>query len=408
MTSETKVVTYRKGTTVVVQNQPNQGYFYIVRKGTLGIDSEHRLSDKNLSIFEEGDSFGLVSALTGHTFLVTIYANTDSELLQIPINNLGTYLKSNYEIARKIMGIYIRELKLLQKHLSRVNVLDAGSLAVARLFDHAKTYLSWDKPQMAAHAYQTILALSQKEQYKNELAHLIEDAKSELQKLEPFEPLFNENLKTLEVKPGGVIFLENEPGEEVYVITKGQVELIKIVRGHEYIVDELDSGEIFGEMSFIEHSVRMASAVSGTGATVLRLAPEDLLNEIGAVIMQKVFESLARRIWFSHQRLIILKIENPVTRLYALLYNMIRDKSIKKRTPNADTYHSEQIITTTLDNLKTMCGLLKIKDESIKTFLVDNNIEIQKNQIIVRSRKRLEEKLIYFKTKSGQIASDLV
>ena len=71
---------YHAGASVVVQNAPNPGIFYIVRKGTLSIDTEHRLSDRVLSRFEPGDSFGLVSALTGHHFLVTIYAETDAEV----------------------------------------------------------------------------------------------------------------------------------------------------------------------------------------------------------------------------------------------------------------------------------------------------------------------------------------
>jgi CRP-like cAMP-binding protein len=64
-----------------------------VRKGTLAIDTEHRLNDRVLSRFEAGDSFGLVSALTGHHFLVTIYAETDAEVAEVPISKIGEYIR---------------------------------------------------------------------------------------------------------------------------------------------------------------------------------------------------------------------------------------------------------------------------------------------------------------------------
>ena len=59
-----KIKDYKAGNTVIIQNAPNPGIFYLVRKGVLAIDTEHRLNDKVLSRFEAGDSFGLVSAIS--------------------------------------------------------------------------------------------------------------------------------------------------------------------------------------------------------------------------------------------------------------------------------------------------------------------------------------------------------
>ena len=87
-----KIKDYKAGSAVVIQNAANPGMFYIVRKGTLAIDTEHRLNDKVLSRFEPGDSFGLVSALTGHHFLVTIYAATEWQVAVFPVSLIGSYL----------------------------------------------------------------------------------------------------------------------------------------------------------------------------------------------------------------------------------------------------------------------------------------------------------------------------
>jgi CRP-like cAMP-binding protein len=87
-----------------VQDAPNPGIFYIVRKGTLAIDTEHRLSDRVLLRFEAGDSFGLVSALTGHHFLVTIYAETDAEVAEVPISKIAEYIRPEPAQAAAVPG----------------------------------------------------------------------------------------------------------------------------------------------------------------------------------------------------------------------------------------------------------------------------------------------------------------
>ena len=110
----------------------------------------------------------------------------------------------------------------------------------------------------------------------------------------------------------------------------------------------------------------------------------------------------------SHQRLIILKIENPVTRLYALLYNMIRDQDIKKKINVLAGNPGRYVISANFEDLKIMCGIVRIKEETIRPFLSDSNIDINQDTITIISRKRLEEKLVFFKTRAGQIASNLV
>src|SRR5687768_1227029 len=118
--ADIKIKDYQQGSTVIIQNAPNPGNFYLVRKGSLAIDTEHRLADKVLSRFEAGDSFGLVSALTGHHFLVTIYAATDAQVAEIPISMIGSYLKSQPELALKMLRLYSRELRTIQLHLSKL------------------------------------------------------------------------------------------------------------------------------------------------------------------------------------------------------------------------------------------------------------------------------------------------
>ena len=55
---------------------------------------------------------------------------------------------------------------------------------------------------------------------------------------------------------GQLIFEAGQPGEVLYVIKEGEVEILVGAN----VVETLESGEIFGEMALIEHKGRSASA----------------------------------------------------------------------------------------------------------------------------------------------------
>jgi CRP-like cAMP-binding protein len=212
----------------------------------------------------------------------------------------------------------------------------------------------------------------------------------------------------MSIGAGEVLFIESEKSKDIYVVIEGNVKLTSIVRGFEYVIDVLGPGEIFGELSLIDNAPRMASAITDGPSVILRVSPENLFDTVAESLIQKIFESIARRIWFSHQRLIILRLTSAVTRLYAFLYNSIRDQDIRHKRSFADSLIQPHTFYLTLEQLCSMCGIIKIKNENIQEFLSDSNLEITQGKITVKSRKRIEEKLGQFKSKEGQIIAKLV
>ncbi len=400
---EMREIDFPAGATVVVQNSENQGYFYIVRSGTLEIDSEHRLADKVLSRFGPGDSFGLVSGLTGRRFLVTIFASTPAKVARIPVRMLGTFLEQQKPLAMKLVALYSRELRALHSHLTKANVAGERDLHPRRLLDNARTYASWGNKKMASYAANRFIQWAEKENEQEALTQ----GRSYLAQLgiNYTGPVWTANSQKLAA--GEIVFLENEISEEIYVVERGTVRLSQIVRGQEFIIDVLEAGELFGEMSLIDRAPRMASAVVEMDAVVIRLHPETLLDGVGAKVMQKIFESLTRRIWFSHQRLVVLRIPDPINRIYAFLHNLIRDEMIR-RGRNAEQVMRESFaFEMNLAHLLKMSGILKLSEESQKKLKEDSNVTFAADTITVHDRKRLEEKVPY-KTKTGQISANLV
>lgn len=399
MSGEVQIKIYRAGSSVVVQNAPNPGIFYIVRKGSLAIDTEHRLSDKVLSRFEAGDSFGLVSALTGHHFLVTIFAETDAEVAEIPISKIAEYIRPEPSLAVKVLRLYSRELRTLQQHLAKLDFKGDRDASPERLYSVAARYREADKPHHAAHALRVYIDWA-----KQHGGQKLTEAEHEFASLKTSLRDTNFGHKATHVPADTMIFSEGEIDQDIYVILQGTVKLVRFARGQEFVIDVLGAGELFGEMAFIEKAPRMGSAITVSDAQIIRIQPEHLVSSVGVGVLQKIFENMARRIWFAHQRLTIFRIDDPQMRMYAYLYNLMRNQNL--RTKEKDDGDRSYRFEITYQQLKSLCGVLQLKGESEAEFLSNENLVIEEGAIQIRSRKKLADQISFYRARTGQVIAE--
>ena len=83
---------------------------------------------------------------------------------------------------------------------------------------------------------------------------------------------------------GATIFSRGEPGNVMYVVLEGEVEL-GIADGH---VEVLGPGEPFGEMALIDSEPRVATATAKTACRLVRVSEERFL----ALIQDKPYFGL--------------------------------------------------------------------------------------------------------------------
>lgn len=96
---------------------------------------------------------------------------------------------------------------------------------------------------------------------------------------------------------GDIIFNEGSPGDWIYVILSGEVEIFKTVNQKKYIIEILREGEVFGELSFIGNISRTASA-KAIGSTRLGVIDRDFLyNEFNKLSspMRSILVSVVKR-----------------------------------------------------------------------------------------------------------------
>ncbi len=71
---------------------------------------------------------------------------------------------------------------------------------------------------------------------------------------------------------GEVIFKDSAPGQSMYILLEGQVEISKILGDHKTILANVTPGSIFGEMAIIDGSPRMAAAEVIEDSVVVRIS----------------------------------------------------------------------------------------------------------------------------------------
>lgn len=117
-----------------------------------------------------------------------------------------------------------------------------------------------------------------------------------------------ENVCTeLNFNQGDVIFEENSPSKEFYIIVKGQVNITLnpdlIVGGEEHhkpqIIATLGRGQSFGEVALVDEGVRSASAIAGSPhCKLLMISRVDLMRllgldlEMGFIVMKNLAADL--------------------------------------------------------------------------------------------------------------------
>lgn len=83
--------------------------------------------------------------------------------------------------------------------------------------------------------------------------------------------------QTRQLAAGEVIFNEGDVGDSLYVIVRGEVEVIRKGSGEQqHVIAVLKEGEFFGEMSLIDKEYRSATCRTRSDSELLRLTNENL------------------------------------------------------------------------------------------------------------------------------------
>ena len=121
------------------------------------------------------------------------------------------------------------------------------------------------------------------------------------------------------LSPGETVFEAGDPGDQLYVIQSGEVELIRESESHERVVARLGPGDFFGELGVVLGERRNARAIAVNTTRVIALDRETLesmcLEE--PVIAIRMIRVLVSRLIEAERRLAALGVDDlmrPIVR----------------------------------------------------------------------------------------------
>jgi CRP/FNR family transcriptional regulator, cyclic AMP receptor protein len=97
---------------------------------------------------------------------------------------------------------------------------------------------------------------------------------------------------------GDVIVRQGDPGDSMFVVQQGQVEVVSEREGSEFRLALLGEGEFFGEMAIFERKPRSATVRAKGQARVLSIDKKNFLSRVhdDPSIAYRLVQTMSRRI----------------------------------------------------------------------------------------------------------------
>jgi CRP-like cAMP-binding protein len=165
-------------------------------------------------------------------------------------------------------------------------------------------------------------------------------------------------------EPGSVIFEEGDPGEVLFVIQSGEVELTRFGLTGRQVVARLSTGDFFGEMSVVVGEPRTARAVAISACRLLELdgATLEAMCVERPEIAIRIIRRLSARLIDSERRLSALGVDD-------LLRPVVR-AMVRGAEPGAQGFR----IPGTLRSLATESGLSMLEAHRALHQLLDQKL----------------------------------
>lgn len=129
-------------------------------------------------------------------------------------------------------------------------------------------------------------------------------------------------------EPGAVLFREGEPGDFMYVIQSGEVEIRRTIGDVERVLAVLPAGEFFGEMALINQRPRSATAVVRRPSRLLVIEPRTFEAMIRGKteIAVRMIRTLAGRLERANQQIEILLLPSANHRVVQCLRRLSEEQ----------------------------------------------------------------------------------
>ncbi|MFW5684062.1 MAG: Crp/Fnr family transcriptional regulator [Spirochaetota bacterium] len=387
------IVNFSKGAYIIVEGKANADYFFIIRSGKVRVSKEVEVvEEEGGNLLGPGDFFGVVSTMSSHSHIETAQAVTDVSLISVHREQYGMLIERNTPVAMKIIESFSRRMRYLDEALARITLKSNPNEGdISHLFGVAEYYARQSQYNQAYYAYYQYL------KHCPSGEHVV-TARERLAKIKPYAQAVyldgDENVFTRSYPKDTMVFSENMPGKEMYIIQKGAVKITKIVNDSEVLLAVLRQGDMFGEMSLIESKPRSASAIAYEDAVLLAVNKENFARMVQSQpqIIARLTTTLAERIWFIYKQLANTLLSDKVGRMYdALLIQLERARvPIRAGEPYNFDFGIKELIN--------MVGLpMSEGNQVVRDLLKNSKVKAVENKIYTSDIEEIEKQAKYYR-----------
>lgn len=138
----------------------------------------------------------------------------------------------------------------------------------------------------------------------------------------------------VDYEPGTVLFREGDPGNEMFVVQSGEVEISRVIGDQRQVLAVLPAGEFFGEMAIVNDRPRSATATVKTRARILRIDSDtfEAMLRGKTEIAVRMIKTLAGRLEQANQQVELLLLKDANHRVVQCLRQLAESYAVPGHT----------------------------------------------------------------------------
>ena len=185
------------------------------------------------------------------------------------------------------------------------------------------------------------------------------------------------------VENGEVLFFQSDPSELAYIVRTGKISIVlNSPDGREMVINEMHSGDLFGELGILTKKSRSTSAIARTKSELLIVPRQVFLNVIEKEpqLALRILEMTAQRLQMSGKRESALAFMDAQARLARLLLEL------------EEKEHDKGYVTISQEELAHHTGLIRqTVAKALGKWRRDGWLITGRGRILILNRKALED-----------------
>jgi len=377
---------------IIVEGKRNADRFFIISSGKVKLSKEVQIvAEESGDTLGPGDFFGVVSTMSGRSHIETAQALTDVTLISVQKDQFSQLIQNNAPVAMKIIMQFSKRMRYLDEALTRITLKHKAANDPSHIFNIGEYYAKHNQYNQAFYAYQKYIKYCPN-------GVNAQDTVERLKKIAPYVKNTQQIYKPTEMiriySKDQIVFCEGEPGDELFIIQKGSVKIVKITDNNEILLAVLKTGDIFGEMALLESKPRAAGAVAYENCQLMAVNRNNFQQMIMTQpqLISRLTTLLSERIWILYRQLANTQINEPLGRMYDMLQIHLDKKKVDVKTATNFSFDFG------LKELINMVGLSQGDGALYGKKLMDNRaLQIMNDKIFLKDVREISKQNAYYK-----------